>query len=300
VDRPDEHGVMNERLLKLARFAALGRTVPVVAHEINNPLALITNNLYLLERDLSVLRSLLAVYQEAAPALAASHPEVAQRLQQAGGLDPAYSLSSPPKLLERARSGVRRIQELVRDVLSSGQSREALSPEVNVAAGIETALRLLQRRAEKLRVTVQSAPASLPLLTCSPSLVVQVVLHLAQNAIEACAGGGTVRVHAAAGAGGDVAITVSDTGPGIEPEQRERIFAPFFTTKASEEHDGLGLCIVQAMVAEQGGRIDIDRTPGGGASVTVQLPLQPPGHVDGRVQAPTGALAHHSAQPSRR
>jgi signal transduction histidine kinase len=261
-------------LLKASRHAALGQLMPIVAHEMNNPLAVITNNLYLLERDATALRALLQLYREADVLLARMQPELAQRLRDASDrIDLAFTLSNPDKALERARNGVRHIQGMVRDLL--GFSLAGVADGTDVNAAVEATLRLLQRQADKKRVTLRSELAPLPALTCCPAAVHHVVLHLVQNALESSPQGGTVTVRTSPVESG-VALHVLDNGPGIDPALRERIFEPFFTTKPAGQGNGLGLSIVHGLLAEHGGRIDVASTPGAGAHITVQFPMTPP------------------------
>src|SRR5581483_11022401 len=151
--------------------------MPVVTHEINNPLALITNNLYLLGRDLAALREVLALYQEGNAALEAARPDLAQRLRElAERVDLPYTLANPDKLLERSRAGVQRIQQMVRDLQELAQFGDGEAHQVDVNAGVELALRLVQRRAEKRRLTLRKELTAVPALTCRPALISQVVL----------------------------------------------------------------------------------------------------------------------------
>ncbi|RKG64774.1 sensor histidine kinase, partial [Corallococcus exercitus] len=97
----------------------------------------------------------------------------------------------------------------------------------------------------------------------------QVLLNLALNALEATPPGGRVRFSASAH-GGDVALCVDDSGPGVPEDVRGRLFEPFFTTKASGS--GLGLSIVHAIVTQHGGTLQVEDGPLGGARFTVRVP----------------------------
>src|SRR5262249_10386333 len=110
---------------------------------------------------------------------------------------------------------------------------------------------------------------------CYPAKLNQVVLNLLANAIDACAEGGNVTVRTRAGGGGGE-IHVLDTGHGIDPAIRAKVFDPFFTTQPPGEGTGLGPSISHGIVEDHGGRIEVDSAPGRGAHFTVRLPLQPP------------------------
>jgi signal transduction histidine kinase len=112
----------------------------------------------------------------------------------------------------------------------------------------------------------------LPGVTCQPAKINQVVLNLVANAIDACPDGGTVTVRTCVVADGGVEIRVIDTGTGIAPDVREKIFDPFFTTKPQGQGTGLGLSISHGIVADHGGRIDVESEPGRGACFIVRLP----------------------------
>jgi signal transduction histidine kinase len=99
-------------------------------------------------------------------------------------------------------------------------------------------------------------------------------MNLLSNAIDACDRGGTVTVRSWSEDDG-VRISVSDTGPGIDPAIRDRIFDPFFTTKPIGQGTGLGLSISYGIVQEHGGSIAVDSCLGRGSTFVVRLPLAP-------------------------
>ncbi len=114
----------------------------------------------------------------------------------------------------------------------------------------------------------------LPPVRADRDQVLQVLHNLVKNALEAMPGGGTVRLSARRD-GGAVAFSVADTGPGVAPEDRARIFQPYVTTKAGGT--GLGLAIAERIAQEHGGRLELGSPPGGGATFTLWLPLSEPG-----------------------
>ena len=109
----------------------------------------------------------------------------------------------------------------------------------------------------------------LPTLAVDGDLVCQVLVGLLSNAAQASAPGGAVTVRAAA-VGDGVELSVSDEGPGIAPELRDRVFEPFFTTRA--DGTGLGLAVARQIVEAHGGHIDVGERAGGGARFTLRLP----------------------------
>jgi signal transduction histidine kinase len=114
-----------------------------------------------------------------------------------------------------------------------------------------------------------------------PIQLEQVVTNLAMNAVQAMGSGGTLRVEVGrsgspGGAGGssgseEVWLRVTDDGPGIPPEHLPHVFEPFYTTKPVGEGSGLGLAVVQAIVEEHGGRVEVASDPGIGTRFTVHL-----------------------------
>ena len=104
---------------------------------------------------------------------------------------------------------------------------------------------------------------------------VQIMANLIRNAMQAQPNGGSVRVTATC-LEGQVTIDIDDDGPGVPDELRDRVFAPFFTTKPPGSGVGLGLSVVRGMVGEAGGQIVMQAAPSGGARVRLELPLAPP------------------------
>ncbi|MGD9863665.1 MAG: cache domain-containing protein [Pseudodonghicola sp.] len=229
-----------ERLIMSEKLAAVGEITAGVAHEINNPIAVIQGNL-------EVARAMLGE--------AADRVETEFRLID----DQVYRIGViVSRLLQFARpedySGAANVispAEVARDCL-------VLTRHQTEAAGIATDFR---------------DDSSREVLMARTELQ-QVMVNLILNAVHAMAGGGRLSLSVADVRDGDrpaVAITVADTGTGIAPEVLRRIFDPFFTTKQAQG-TGLGLSISQQLVSRAGGRIDVTSTPGEGTAFRIVLP----------------------------
>ncbi|MGD8737937.1 MAG: ATP-binding protein [Anaerolineae bacterium] len=121
-------------------------------------------------------------------------------------------------------------------------------------------------------------PPDLPTLDLDPDRLAQVLGNLLSNAIKYTPQGGTVSLAAGAGVE-EVWIRVSDTGPGISPDEQARIFAPFYRSQLDRRFPqgmGLGLSIASSLTAAHGGRLELDSTPGRGSHFTIRLPLRSP------------------------
>ncbi len=135
---------------------------------------------------------------------------------------------------------------------------------------VKTVARLTAARLKLAGATLRTEVApSLPVVRGDAALLTQVLLNLTLNAMQAMPDGGAVRI-AARGEDGGVAVAVSDDGPGVAPAVRERLFAPFVTTRAGGT--GLGLFVSRAIVARLGGTLTLAEGPESGATFVVRLP----------------------------
>jgi PAS domain S-box-containing protein len=264
------------QLVQSEKLAALGQLVAGVAHEINNPLSFVGNNVAVLQRDVAALRKILDLYREAEPLLAQHHPDLHARIQDlAERIDLSYTLENLEPLMTRSRDGLKRIQQIVKDLRDFARLDESDLHEVDVNAGVESTLNIIRNRAKKQQVELRTELGQLPLVSCYPAKVNQVLLNLVVNAIDACPSGGMVTIRTELDGTG-VALHVLDTGQGIPPAIRDRVFDPFFTTKPPGQGTGLGLSISYQIVCDHGGRIAFEPADGGGTHFKVWLPLKAP------------------------
>lgn len=225
-------------LVQAEKFAAMGRMVASVAHELNNPLQIIKNCLFLTQQELSPT---------------APHQEY---------LDMAFSET------QRLSNLVTQLRELYRP------RTPAPRDPVNLLAVLAGVRSLLAPQMDARSVRWEQPPSS-PACTVLgiPDQLKQVFLNLCGNAIDAMQpAGGVLAVCIDAGAEpGFARITFRDTGSGIPPENLGKIFEPFFTSKSSGL--GLGLPISYEIIERHSGRIRAENGPDGGAVFTVWLPL---------------------------
>ena len=265
------------RMVETEKLASLGQLVAGVAHEINNPLAFVSNNVAVLERDLRDLSTLIGLYRQVERPVDTGQAELNGQIDAVSEqLDVVYTLDNMPRLIERTRDGLRRIERIVKDLRLFARVDEGEWNEVDLNPGIESSVNMVQGYARKKGVRLATELEPLPLVRCRAARIHQVVVNLLMNGIDACGADGTVTIRTRSeGEGQAVCIDVRDNGCGIEPAIRERIFDPFFTTKAIGEGTGLGLSISYGIVQEHHGTIDVQSGPGAGSCFRIRLPREP-------------------------
>jgi signal transduction histidine kinase len=261
-----------QMLVQTEKLTALGQMVAGVAHEINNPLSFVNNNLYIVTRDAGVALELVQLYAEANAALAAAQPELMERIRaRAARFDAAYAHKNLPDLLARSRDGLRRIEQLVNDLRNYARLDDSGRHEVSLDEGVTSTANIARGLAKKKRVQIQLELDAQQPIDCYPAKINQVTLNLIVNAIAASPEGGAITLRTSSDAE-SARLEVIDRGPGIDPAIRARIFDPFFTTKPAGEGTGLGLSISRRIVEQHGGTLDVESQPGEGARFIVRLP----------------------------
>ena len=242
------------------KLAAMGALLAGVAHELNNPLSIVVGRAALLQ-----------------------------------------SATADPAVVTQARTiagAADRCARIVRTFLELARQRPPAHRQVDLAGMVGETMSLLSYglRSAGVTATTEIAP-DLPEIRADPDQLAQVLINLVVNAQHALAQRSEPRrlaIGVTYDAPGDaLVLTVADNGPGIPPAIRSRIFDPFFTTKPVGEGTGLGLAMSLGHVRSHGGTLDIETTPGGGATFVVRLPRAAP------APAPSKAAAAPPA-PSRR
>jgi len=220
-----------EEMARRERMAQLGELGAVLAHEIRNPLAGIKG--------------------------------YAQLLQE-------QSRGTPSEVgLEMVVTETLRLEELVNTLMAYCRQEATLHEMVDLTELLGYCCRLIRPEAEACGVTLHEILPEGITLNGSRNALEQVMLNILKNALQAMPEGGDIRVEARQSCALAV-VTIADTGPGIPPEERERIFEPFHTTRP--RGTGLGLAVCRKIVEEHGGTISADSEPGHGARFTMTLP----------------------------
>ena len=150
---------------------------------------------------------------------------------------------------------------------------EAEVTKVDLNQGIESTVRLLSKYYLSGRIGLVRDYGEIPLVNCYAAQLNQVWMNLLANAGQAIDhDSGEVRITTRC-EGRTVMVSISDTGPGISPEQLKKIFDPFFTTKPVGEGTGLGLSITHGIIERHGGKIEVESAPGNGTTFIISLPV---------------------------
>jgi PAS domain S-box-containing protein len=269
---------MRSAMVQSEKLASIGLLSAGVAHEINNPLAYVANNLAVLERDAHNLMSMLDAYEAGRAQLATVDPERAALVQRlADEMDVDYVRGNLDRLLTSTREGVQRVTRIVQAMRGMARSGPMQMESVRLAELVDMSLELVRGRIERRGIAVELDCAATPTLRCAASQLSQVLLNLVVNALQAVEAAGRgedgrIRVSSHASRS-EMLIEVTDNGCGIAPQDLPHIFDPFFTTKEVGEGTGLGLAISHGIIEAHGGRIEASSEPGSGSCFRVFLPL---------------------------
>jgi two-component system NtrC family sensor kinase len=243
-----ERAKSDELVVQSAKMAALGKLAAGVAHEVNNPLQIISEQAGwmkdILESD------------------TASSQENQQELKQC--------IRKIERQVERSRAITHRL-------LGFGRRMEPTQEMVDVNGLVAETVKFLENEAHHRGIDIQDdLDQSLPKITTDPSQLQQVLLNIMDNAIDASGKGDVIKVVTSYNSQDPrvVTVRVSDQGIGISKDKLNRIFDPFFTTKASSEGTGLGLSISYSIMEKLGGRIAVESEEGMGTTFTLIIPTE--------------------------
>jgi signal transduction histidine kinase len=232
------------------KAAAIGRLLAGVAHEVKNPLNAMTIHLELLKQKVGSIKEPIIV---PAPNGGAGRP-----------LDLA-------KHVNIIASEIKRLDEVVAGFLKFARPDELKLQPVALPNVIHDVVSTIAPEADRRRVTIrQECPVTLPYINADQGMLMQVVLNLAINALQAMPDGGSLKLACRVASRRRVALSVEDTGVGIPPEDLPRIFDLYFTTK--EKGSGIGLSMVFRIVQLHDGEVEVQSTPGGGTKFTLRFP----------------------------
>ncbi len=230
-----------DRLVRSARLAAVGELAAGVAHELNNPLTTVAGFVELVLDDL--------------PEESPHHPDLELVLKES-----------------------RRAREVVRRLLDFSRPGEGFRVSADVNDLVNDVVALINHLVHTNGIDLQIIlGAELPWIQVDRDQIKQVLLNLFHNAIQSMPRGGMLTLQTEAEDRDNmpgVIIQVQDTGQGISPENLERLFEPFFTTRPPGKGTGLGLSVSYGIITDHDGVIDVESKPGQGSIFTLWLPVQ--------------------------
>jgi two-component system, NtrC family, sensor kinase len=240
---------LNRQLMQASKMASIGELSVGVAHEINNPLAIIST-----EREILI-----------------------DAAQMANGIDPSFS-TQLDDAMNQIDVQIQRCKRITHNLLRFSRRTESIIDTVDINAFISEVIDLMEREARSSGITFfERLSPDVPPILSDLSQLQQVFLNLITNAIDAHEDKqyGSVAISSTyLESEKTVEIVVSDTGCGMSKETLARVFDPFFTTKPMGRGTGLGLSICYSIIKGLGGQIEVKSVPGQGTDFTIRLPLR--------------------------
>lgn len=277
--------IQNEKML------ALGHLVAGIAHEVNNPISFIYGNLEYVRDYVGDLVNLVEAYQQ-------EYPNSSKRIQKIEKeIDLDFLINDSQSLMDAMYRGAERIRSIVLALQNFSRHDQAAYKRVNIHQGIESTLLMMQHRFRKTdyrdAIEIIKDYDDLPPISCYPSELNQVFMHLLNNAVDAVdsqaekfqakkkveglTAAHTIRIATQSlDNNSGVRISIADSGMGIPEKVRSFIFDPFFTTKPVGKGSGLGLSICyQIIVHKHSGNIIYNSTPENGTEFIIEIPFAP-------------------------
>jgi signal transduction histidine kinase len=272
-----------EAELRLAqKLESVGRLAAGIAHEINTPVQFVSDSITFMRDALPSLIDTIAKYRELAAEVdaggdVAAAAAAARTVEEEADVD--YALSNAPGALEAALVGLGRVTTIVRSMKDFAHRDRGEKTLVDLNRAVESTLMIAANECKYL-ADVHTELAELPPVRCNGGEINQAVLNLVINAAHAIrdvvgdtGARGKITV-ATRQDGSEVEIAISDTGTGIPPAVRDKIYDPFFTTKEVGRGTGQGLAIVRSVVVDKhGGSLRFDTETGVGTTFFIRLPI---------------------------
>ncbi|MCE9665282.1 ATP-binding protein [Halomonas sp. M5N1S17] len=257
---------VDAQLLQSEKMAAIGQLAAGVAHEINNPIGYVFSNLKALAGYVDDLVKIIDATETVS-----SLEELKSLIET---LEYSYIRDDVQALISESEEGIGRVKTIITALKDFSHIDEEDFRPSDLHRGLDSTLNLVSNEL-KYKAEVIKAYGDLPEIECLPSQLNQVALNLLTNAAHAIEERGVITLSTGCEAG-MAWFEVHDTGRGIKAEHIDRLFEPFFSTKAVGEGTGLGLSLSSSIVQKHGGHIEVESEEGRGTRFRVWLPIIQP------------------------
>ncbi|MEG4109060.1 PAS domain S-box protein [Microcoleus sp. S13_C5] len=273
------------QLIQTEKMSSLGQLVAGIAHEINNPVNFIHANIDYLNQYTKELLDLVSLYEQEYPE---PNSKIVDRIQE---IDLDFMAEDLRKLVGSMQVGTERIRQIVLSLRNFSRLDESAMKPVDIHVGIESTLLILQHRLKsrdnRPEIEVIKEFGKLPLVECYASQLNQVFMNIIANGIDAIeeryhqlsvpqseTKSGRIAISTGVTPQNTVRVEISDNGTGISEGIVDRIFNPFFTTKAVGKGTGLGMSIAHSIVVEKHkGKIECISSIGCGTTFKIEIPI---------------------------
>lgn len=267
----DELQRTQDLLLQAQRMAAMGHLAAGMAHEINNPIAVVYSNIATLSEYLTELVRLADQYQEAESLIA--DKAIVQALEELRtGIDLDFVRADAPDLVSASKQSLERVRNIVAELRTFADESHQPKDPASLEEILEEAIAELQLgRSDNIHVV--RLLSHLPQVPCIGRQIRLVFRNILHNAQDAMVEGGTIEI-AGDEKDGIIEVVVKDNGKGMTEEELSCAVNPFFTSKEIGQGTGLGLTVAYNIMLNHGGELLIDSEPGHGTQVTLRFPAQ--------------------------
>ncbi|MEH0155001.1 PAS domain S-box protein [Limibacter armeniacum] len=262
--------VMQAQLVNAEKMASLGQLTAGIAHEINNPINFVFNNVTPLKEDVAEIKEVISRYREEYAG------EELQKLWEE--YDVSFLFEEIELLLQGVEEGASRTASIVQELKTFSRTNDQVFDKANVELGIDATLTLLNNKIRN-KVEIIKEYGNIPEISCNLGKLNQVFMNILSNAVQAIPDEGVITIKTAIAEGKKVpsiSITIRDNGMGMEEQTQNKIFDPFFTTKKVGEGTGLGLSISFGIIQDHGGTIKVNSKVGEGTVFEIVLPIEQP------------------------
>jgi len=262
------------QLIEAEKLVSMGQIAAGVAHEINNPIGFIGSNLGTLKSYAEDLLQLLDTYESC-------HSELQQHTALYNNIiaartkaDIDYLKTDITSLIDESVDGITRVRQIVKDLKDFSRADDGVREQVDLNNELDRTLNIVHNQL-KYHTTLVKNLQPLPLVDCVPAQINQVFLNFLVNAGQAIEKEGIITLESQS-ADDEMCISISDSGCGMNEEQKLRLFEPFYTTKPRDKGTGLGLSVSWGIINKHGGRIEVESLLGIGTTFRIYLPINPP------------------------